>query len=420
MWSRQSSDALRVTAIDPDKYKFISDDYLYDLIRSFGDSAELERAAVGSAFICRNNIIYNHNTHLLAMLYRDGNTAAGDRLEEIYAPLYAKFAALTDKPTFDIIEYMCAAIALAFAKGGERMVGLLRDIGTIYDKNTYSKIEFIPFCSNMLPRYGDALKNALVTVRAEKGSEFAFGDFIDHFESEYCGKRRVQPRVTFDEYYMLVKDTDEHFYHLKTEDFTAEQRLMLAGLYCAETEPSRKSRALNYFCNSKSPWLLDPAILIDEARRYEKFFVMDKTALPEFGLANALIIALSLLRADTVHDYAVELIGRGYIPHGLQLWTRNLRPGEREEFERLFKQLDYVEGYCVYTTFAEACEEGYVSSPDELLLFAYENSHIDIRIIIVKELFRQGFVNDALTKEFRFDAGHEVRRAADLAYGDKK
>jgi hypothetical protein len=420
-----------------------SGDYAYDLINCYDNTAELIQAAITSVFTSRAEgwQISFGIIDLLAKFYRDGNAAAGDKLEEFYTKIFADASARTSRIESDnssLFSYIHIAFTLAEIKDEKRLHGILADMGTLYDKKELFSDpanSFNNFYSHARNNFLTAFEAALTAIRTERSGIFPLGDYFDELAVTLfrkpapgeCASSKA-PTVTFEMLYELMNSADpiiEPQYFELLETLTEEQKIKLAIVIKDETDPKRLSKIIWIFTSTLNFWPLDPAILINTLRKYEWYLHEKDYKIPEKRLTDGLIIILYNLRSDAVRDYALELVERGYLDEGAALWAKSLHPEDWEQFTLLLKKLDSCGFHTAHALISMLQQENLneieadISNDDiskaeksaDLLKYLYENSYDRvIRHYTVLELRRRNLLTDEMIEECRFDDFPPTRR----------
>jgi hypothetical protein len=347
--------------------------YLYNLIRCFDNECGLMSAAIEHASTYRRSengeIQPSKILELLSLLCKYGNAAAGDKLEELYASLYAQICRRVLYPCdVEMAAYINTAIALADAKGEERMMRLLRDIGALFDRQElYSKMDFINLCNNFPGRGDGIFDRAMSAIRAENGGMFAFGDLYDYINNFYKTKFfKTGIQIDLNKRIEIDPDTkDGNNTVYEPIVYMPEEALSkTAQAIIVETNLWKKCELLMQFVSRNITWPLEPSVLIDIARENESFFNFSGRPFPpEKVLADNSVNLLAALHNNAVHNYAWELIERGHISQGVMLLVHNLHPDERDRFDILFKQLDLSNINDTVFAFYNACRLDTFDSP---------------------------------------------------------
>ena len=135
---------------------YTSGEYAYELIHCYDDAPSFVEAVIKNTVFNRadGRNIYIGNEELLVKFYREGNIAAGEKLEELYSQIFADLSAETEKTNDEnkkLLPYISISYTLAEIIDAERLRGMFIDMGMLYDKKELfddSKDSFFIFYSH--------------------------------------------------------------------------------------------------------------------------------------------------------------------------------------------------------------------------------------------------------------------------------
>jgi hypothetical protein len=187
-----------------------------------------------------------------------------------------------------------------------------------------------------------------------------------------------------------------------------KQRVELAQVIIEENDVEKKAILLQIFKWVECLFPLDCEILITYASSDN-----DK-------LRNAALVALSNIKDDRVHDFAVKLLNENKdISDGIRILAKNYRKADRELLVSKVKSIsiNYDEENNWHNVFFSICDifneiKG-KAAPEELLLYMYENTLCSFcRYYIVVEMSRRKILTEELLEKCLYDSYDDIREYA--------
>lgn len=195
-----------------------------------------------------------------------------------------------------------------------------------------------------------------------------------------------------------VMRRDIVFFSRKAYD---SEKYKLAQAVLAEKDLDKKEKLLSVFTFAQSVFPMNPQPIIEYAKSENT------------NLRDTALYALSYLRADCVHDFAVELLEKSFSTDALEILIRNYQECDKEY---IFRQLgkmtidpDDTSGWhSVVRQILETDNEIFL--PDEFLTFIYENSLCSgCRENAVKKLLNRNLLTDKMISECLLDCNEDIR-----------
>lgn len=183
------------------------------------------------------------------------------------------------------------------------------------------------------------------------------------------------------------------------------EALKLAEQFSMETDTDIKAAIASVFTSGKYPWPLDAGILIECGASDNK------------RLAKEVNTALSLLKDERLHDYATELLQKGFDSDAISILINNIRKSDESLILSLLEELPITEEN-------EGDWHGIASEigsngdnpemPESLLIWAYESTLCSwCRKNIVEKMINRGMLTDKLKEELHWDANLDISKMAD-------
>ncbi len=186
---------------------------------------------------------------------------------------------------------------------------------------------------------------------------------------------------------------------------SSAEALKLAEQFTMETDTDIKASIASVFTSGKYRWPLDAGILIECGTSDNK------------RLAKEVNTALSLLKDGRLHDYATDLLQKGFDSDAISILINNIRKSDESLILSLLEELPITEKN-------EGDWHGIASDigsngdnpemPDSLLIWAYESTLCSwCRKNIVEEMINRGMLTDELKEELHWDANLDISKMAD-------
>ena len=181
----------------------------------------------------------------------------------------------------------------------------------------------------------------------------------------------------------------------------ASEAEKLAKYFSTETDPDIKASIASVFTSHKYLWPLDVSIL------------MDCTISDNSRLAEQINAALSLLKDDRLHDYARDVLEKGFDHSAIIMLIRNFR---KEDESLIFQHLEGLpitydnEDIWHEIVFAILDSINTIDFPSSFLYWAYEASLCSqCRESIVDELIKRKELPESYKEEMKWDANLDIR-----------
>lgn len=181
----------------------------------------------------------------------------------------------------------------------------------------------------------------------------------------------------------------------------ASEAEKLAKHFNTETDPDIKASIASVFTSHKYLWPLDVSIL------------MDCTISDNSRLAEQINAALSLLKDDRLHDYARDVLEKGFDHSAIIMLIRNIR---KEDESLIFQHLEGLpitydnEDIWHEIVFAILDSINTIDFPSSFLYWAYEASLCSqCRESIVDELIKRKELPESYKEEMKWDANLDIR-----------
>lgn len=181
----------------------------------------------------------------------------------------------------------------------------------------------------------------------------------------------------------------------------ASEAEKLAKHFNTETDPDIKASIASVFTSHKYLWPLDVSILMD-------CIISDNSR-----LAEQINAALSLLKDDRLHDYARDVLEKGFDHSAIIMLIRNFR---KEDESLIFQHLEGLpitydnEDIWHEIVFAILDSINTIDFPSSFLYWAYEASLCSqCRESIVDELIKRKELPESYKEEMKWDANLDIR-----------
>ena len=186
---------------------------------------------------------------------------------------------------------------------------------------------------------------------------------------------------------------------------SSAEALKLAEQFTMETDTDIKASIASVFTSGKYRWPLDAGLLIECA------------ASDNPRLAEEVRSALSLLKDERLHDYAVSILEKGFDSTAVSILINNIRKSDESFILSLLQELPVTEEN-------EEDWHGIASDigvngdnpelPESLLTWAYESTLCSwCRKNIVEKMIKRGMLTAEIKEELRWDANLDISKMID-------
>lgn len=186
---------------------------------------------------------------------------------------------------------------------------------------------------------------------------------------------------------------------------SSAEALKLAEQFTMETDTDIKASIASVFTSGKYRWPLDAGILIECGTSDNK------------RLAKEVNTALSLLKDERLHDYATDLLQKGFDSDAISILINNIRKSDESLILSLLEELPITEEN-------EGDWHGIASDigsngdnpelPESLLTWAYESTLCSwCRKIIVEKMINRGMLTAEIKEELLWDANLDISKMID-------
>ncbi len=183
------------------------------------------------------------------------------------------------------------------------------------------------------------------------------------------------------------------------------EALKLAEQFIIETDTDIKACIASVFTSGKYPWPLDAGLLIECA------------ASDNPRLAEEVRSALSFLKDERLHDYAISILEKGFDSTAVIILINNIRKSDESFILSLLEELPITEEN-------EGDWHGIASDigvngdnpelPESLLTWAYESTLCSwCRKNIVEKMIKRGMLTAEIKEELRWDANLDLSKMID-------
>lgn len=183
------------------------------------------------------------------------------------------------------------------------------------------------------------------------------------------------------------------------------EALKLAEQFIIETDTDIKASIASVFTSGKYRWPLDAGLLIECA------------ASDNPRLAEEVRSALSLLKDERLHDYAISILEKGFDSTAVSILINNIRKSDESFILSLLEELPVTEEN-------EEDWHGIASDiggngdnpelPESLLTWAYESTLCSwCRKNIVEKMIKRGMLTAEIKEELRWDANLDISKMID-------
>jgi hypothetical protein len=199
------------------------------------------------------------------------------------------------------------------------------------------------------------------------------------------------------------------------ENATDAQIAEFAEFAAAETNVRKKTELLSLFRSNICKYPLSPIPLIETVRKYESAITEKSFADGRYQLVVMLVGVLSQLRTPEVREYGFNLMHRGMVWLGFDIWAHNYLTEDKEKFVEFVKNVpdDPSEAFIfnrVQNAVIHMFFDGIPDAPSELLTYIYETTYCSsCRYKAICCMENLGIMTDAMREECRSDCSWEMR-----------
>lgn len=391
--------------------------FMYNLALQYDDYNYFLQPAIEkflSAEVCDDWHLINHLADFIDYFVMDYKEAsARNAMKEKYKQLYNLLMSLNWSVRANEVSQCYEYVAIVLMQNGNinNTMNIFEDMGKFFIRcrrvdGDDLKWHFEWFWHCTCEKYG------------EKYGEKYLAEKLDILSKDNAGLRRFR-RVMFHEEEKRTVNRKE----LSAEEFieTAKsqsvqrkdvialrraersEKIKIAELAVSENNPDVKAELLKAFAISSSPFPLDPEILVNYA--YSENKNLHETALD----------ALTYIKADCVHDFAVKLLEKVFSLNAVLMLINNYHDSDRKI---LLDILDNIEierdnesgWHNIVLEIVSNIEE----MPKEAVMFVYEKSMCSCcRESAVDELIRRNLFTEKIRSECLWDCNNYIRKEAE-------
>ena len=183
------------------------------------------------------------------------------------------------------------------------------------------------------------------------------------------------------------------------------EALKLAEQFIIETDTDIKASIASVFTSGKYRWPLDAGLLIECA------------ASDNPRLAEEVRSALSLLKDERLHDYAISILEKGFDSTAVSILINNIRKSDESFILSLLEELPVTEEneedwHGIASDIG--CNGDDPEMPESLLTWAYESTLCSFcRKNIVEKMIKRGMLTAEIKEELRWDANLDISKMID-------
>lgn len=388
--------------------------FMYNLVLQFDDYEKFLNPTIEkflSSEINEDDRTIWHLCDFIDNFAADGDISAKKAILKKYDDLYSLIMVTRfSRKTNNIIQsFEYLAITVMQHSSFERAVKIFSDIGAYFLRRRKTsdddlKWHFAWFYHNAQEKYGKEFLKERLELHGRNSKEIRrFSRVMNCLEKEF--KRIEYPKPTADKFIEKAVNLS-----VMRKDIMLLRRaekldiLKIANAFLSENDLDIKEKLLSAFTSRYNPFPLDPTPILECAKSENK--KLRKTA----------IYALKFLRADCVHDFAIEMLKENFSVEMIEILIHNYRD-ENNDFilgflEDFTFDLENESGWhSIVSEILTAAEEMEIS--EELLYFVYEKSLCSCcRANAFYELKNRNLLTDEMISECLWDCNEEIRNEA--------
>lgn len=389
--------------------------FVYNLVLQYEDyDFFLERAILKflSPSVNEDWRLMCHLCDLLDLFaYDSGDRSAGEAIEKKYRELYSLLMTLRWSARASAVAQSFEYVAIVIMQDGnfERTVQIFEDMGAYFLRCRHTQEQelrwrFEWFWSESREQYGDAFVDAQLAERERNSRKLRR---FRRIMTTGClpQTERSRKAITANEYIKMVdvgSITRKDAVAMRRASDSEKRKLAEAVL--TEEAPEKKAELLKAFTLSDNPFPLDPLPLTEYARSTDE------------KLRAAARNALMYIKADRVHDLALELLDEGFSDTAVRMLLRNFADDDTKLLLDLLGQLtiDREDNSGWHGIIISLTEGSIITElPDELILLAYDKCMCSCcREDLVLELIKRNLFTDVIRAECLMDCNADIRSFA--------
>ncbi|MGN0607962.1 MAG: hypothetical protein ACI4J6_02050 [Oscillospiraceae bacterium] len=387
--------------------------YMYNLAAQY-DEPEYFLQAAAEKLLTRDinddRHTINHLCDFIAAYAYDGNSFAADTLEKKYRELYSLLMTTRKSQKhmgyIECFEYI--SIVLMQLKDFDRLTEIAADMGAYFIRRRRTEDEdlrwyFGWFFTCAKDKYSDGFLRELNADSAETRRFIRVMSFEEAKED-----RKEKPDITAGDIIGRISEggrmfpRDVWYFGRKS---SSEDKRRVAEMAVSEKDIEKKAELLYMFSEKENPFPLDPEILIGYAESEDE------------RLKNAAIDALCVIRADKVHELALEILRSTYSVQAVYMLIKNYKESDHDLLMNILNGLEIdrenkSDWHGIVLSLLDEAENGVL--PDEALMFIYDRSLCSCcREYAFIEMRRRNILTDKIIDECLFDCGEDIRKAAE-------
>ncbi|MBQ8827431.1 MAG: hypothetical protein IJ007_10095 [Oscillospiraceae bacterium] len=382
--------------------------YMYNLALQFADSGYFLKAAAEKFLADEVNTDWNSIHHLadfISCFASDGSAYAEDVLEQKYAELFklimsTRAGSVRHSRLLESYEYV--SIIVMQLNERPRMIEILNDMGAYFIRRRRAedddlKWQLAWFYTNVKTEYGvdilNELKDDTLQIRRFKR--------VMEVDRKLSEVNRESLR-TADEIIEKIQDGrlkgGERFrFGVKAPE---DEKIKLARNVINESDPEKKADLLFMFDSNRNLFPLEHTYLTEYAQSGNEH------------LREAALDAMTHLKSDIVHDFAMELFEREKSVSSVMMLIVNYRPDDKKILLDFLESLeidreDKIGWHGIVQTIID---EAGNDIPDEMLMFVYEKSMCSCcREYVLEPMKKRGLITDMIISECLWDCNEYIR-----------
>lgn len=387
--------------------------FMYNLALQYEDYNYFLQPAIEkflSVEVCDDWHLINHLCDFIECFASDyKDESAHKAIEEKYIQLYNLLMStkwsIRANEILQCYEYLSILIMENFSI--EFTIQIIEDIGKFFIRRRRAdygelKGEFLWFWHCTCEKYGEKyLSEKLDILSKDNAGIRRFRRVMFCKDKEETVSRK---KLSADEFIELAENNS-----VKRKDVIAlrrserSEKMKVAQAVVSETDLNKKAELLKAFTISSSPFPLDPEILVNYAVSENK------------NLRETALDALTYIKADCVHDFAVKLLEKGFSLNAVLMLINNYRDSDRKILPDILSNIkierDNESGW--HNIVLEIVRNA-ENLPDEFIFFVYEKSMCSCcRESAVDELIRRNLFTEEIRSECLCDCNSDIRKLAE-------